>query len=96
MRLLVSPLKGITNTFLNGQLVPQVRPIYGYQYKTPNLNEDRGFVVLVAGAWRKRQRKCWAFSDFPEENNCVHHQNALLQSRNRAFKFFPEPFLRAG
>ena len=28
---------------------PQVRPGYGYQYKTPNLNEDRGFVVPLAG-----------------------------------------------
>ena len=28
---------------------PQVRPGYGYQYKTPNLTEDRGFVVPLAG-----------------------------------------------
>jgi hypothetical protein len=33
----------------HSRLHPQVRPNYGSQYKTPNLNEDRGFVVLVAG-----------------------------------------------
>ena len=27
------------------RLHPQVRPNYGSQYKTPNLKEDRGFVV---------------------------------------------------
>ena len=28
---------------------PQARPEYGKQYKTPNLKEDRGFVVPLAG-----------------------------------------------
>ena len=31
------------------RLPPQVRPLLGYHYKTPSLNEVRGFVVPLAG-----------------------------------------------
>ena len=48
-RALISSLKSVTNAFLDGQLVPQVRPDNRKKDIPPNLVEVRGYVVPLAG-----------------------------------------------